>query len=340
VCGRVIGRTAELAEAASAVCSHPFWSADGQSIAFFAGGRLKRVAATGGDIVTICEARSGGGGTWSRDGTILFADGLDSPLKQVSAVGGSPTVLTALDASQGDSAHLHPVFHPDGRHFVFTVLSGARGGTYLGSLGSREIRKLVADTIAAKFVAPDHLAFVTRDGRLMAQRLDVERATFVGSAAGIAEGVDVNGPNISFSASASGALVYWSGSDDMTQPTWVTHDGKIGETLGPSSTYVNVAISPDGAHVAVDRFTPTPAIWMLDAARRTAARETAGGPGYQSTPVWSPDGRAIVYAQAKDTPPNLYSSASAASRRGSGCSATSIKASRKAGPRTVRPWLT
>jgi Tol biopolymer transport system component len=83
-------------------------------------------------------------------------------------------------------------------------------------------------------------------------------------------------------------------------------DGKIGETLGPPSTYVNVAIAPDGAHVAIDRFTPTPAIWMLDTVRGTPARETAGAAIYQSTPVWSPDGREIVFAQAVDTPPNVY----------------------------------
>src|SRR5262249_12215044 len=131
---------------------------------------------------------------------------------------------------------------------VFTVLNGARGGTYLGTLGSPDIRKLADDTVAAGFIAPDRLVWVARAGRLIAQRIDVDGGTLAGSPTTIAEGIDVNGPNSSFSAAPTGALVYWSGSENITQPTWLMRDGKMGETLGPPSTYVNVAIAPDGTH--------------------------------------------------------------------------------------------
>ena len=68
---------------------------------------------------------------------------------------------------------------------------------------------------------------------------------------------------------------------------------------------MNVALSSDGRQAAVDRFDPTPGIWLLDAARGTATRATSGAI-YESTPVWSPDASHFVFAAARDTPPNLY----------------------------------
>ena len=100
---------------------NPFWSPDGRSVGFFADNRLKRISLSGGDVVTICESSVGGGGTWNQGGTIVFAPGIETPLLQVSASGGTPTPATQLDASQGDSAHIAPVFLPDGRRFLFSL---------------------------------------------------------------------------------------------------------------------------------------------------------------------------------------------------------------------------
>ena len=138
----------------------------------------------------------------------------------------------------------------------------------------------------------------------MAQRLDLERLELTGGAIRVAEGVQHLGMTAGF-AVAGGALVHWSGDQIITQPTWFQRDGTVAGTLGSPGTYMNVALSPNGRQVAINRFDPAPGIWLLDPARGTATRATSGAP-LRSTPVWSPDGTAFVFAAARDTPPNLY----------------------------------
>ena len=282
----------------------PFWSADGQEIAFFTPDKLKRVSRSGGDATTICEARWGGGGTWNRDGVIVFAPSIDSGLYRVSAAGGTPTPLTTLDAGRGESAHMSPVFLPDGRHFVFTVLARVGGGVQVGSLDSAERKPVLPEFSTVAFSAPDRLFFV-RSRNLMVQAFDLARLQVTGDPVLVVEGVATIGSAAMAVASATGVLVYWTGARDITQPTWVRRDGATMTVVGPPAEYVNIALSPDGGQLAVDRFDAQPGIWLLDVARGSVTRSTFGG-GYESTPVWAPDGRAFVFAAARETPPNMF----------------------------------
>jgi Serine/threonine protein kinase len=97
----------------------PFWSPDSRSVGFFAGGKLKRVDASGGAVLTVCDAERGVGGTWNRDGTIVFAPAPTSALYRVAAGGGKPVPVSKLDASRHETAHRYPQFLPDGRHFLY-----------------------------------------------------------------------------------------------------------------------------------------------------------------------------------------------------------------------------
>jgi eukaryotic-like serine/threonine-protein kinase len=283
-----------------------FWSPDGRAIGFFTPDRLKRVSISGGDVAVICDAQFGGGATWNRDGVIVFAPRIDTPLYRVPATGGTPTPLTTLEAGGGEGAHMQPRFLPDGRHFVFAVIGGDAAGSYVASLDSAERTRISAEPWALGFSAPDSLFFV-RDRTLMVQRLDLERFTLLGQPIRVADGVDRLGPNAAFavSATATGTLVYWQGSRVITQPTWFQRNGTTAGTLGPAAAYMNVALSPDGEQAAADRFDATPGIWLFHRARATATRATFGGL-YESTPVWSPDAAAVVFAAARDTVPNLY----------------------------------
>ena len=281
-----------------------FWSPDGRAIGFFTPDRLKRVSISGGDVSVICDAQFGGGATWNRDDVIVFAPRADTPLYRVPATGGTPTALTTLDEGRGESAHLRPIFLPDGRHFVFVVVGGEAPGSYVASLDTAERTRISAEALVLGFSAPNFVFFM-RDRTLMVQRLDLERFTLVGQPMRVVDGVDQLGPSAAFAVSASAALVYLQGSRVITQPTWFHRDGTIAGTLGPAAAYMNVALSPDGEQLAVDRFDVTPGIWLFHGARSTATRATFGGV-YESTPVWSPDASAFVFAAARDTPPNLY----------------------------------
>ena len=97
-----------------------FWSPDSQFIAFFAQGKLKKIAASGGPAQTLCNAPEAYGGTWNRDGVIVFPLSLTSGLFQVSAGGGTPVPVAKLGACCSVIQQLSPEFLPDGRHFLYS----------------------------------------------------------------------------------------------------------------------------------------------------------------------------------------------------------------------------
>jgi eukaryotic-like serine/threonine-protein kinase len=282
--------------------SAPFWSPDSRSLAFFADGKLKRVSLADGEVTTICDSRPGSG-AWGAADVIVFAPGLDTTLHRVSAIGGTPVELTRLDASRNEAAHIWPVFLPDRRHFIYSTVAGNRA-IYVGSLDSTERHPIGADGFGIGVIEPGILLFA-QNRILMAQRFDRERLTVVGDPVRIAEDLDEQGPSVAAAASPTGTLLYWSGARVITQPTWMTRSGEAVGTVGPAAAYVNLMLSPDGRQVAIDRFDPAPAIWLFDVARGTATRATFGG-GYESTPVWSPDGRSFAFASARDRPPTLF----------------------------------
>ncbi|MCA1601921.1 MAG: hypothetical protein LC776_09865, partial [Acidobacteria bacterium] len=138
----------------------PFWSPDSRFVAFSSGGKLKKIEVTGGPAQTLCDAQDALSGAWNADGTIIFTHKLS--LHRVSAAGGSPVLLTVLDASRKELFHGHPSFLPDGRHFLYYVNSSIRenGGIMLGSLDSKETKHLLKTDSNAVFAPPGYLVFL------------------------------------------------------------------------------------------------------------------------------------------------------------------------------------
>lgn len=124
----------------------PFWSPDSRFVGFLAQGKLKKIEVAGGPAVTLCDAAFGATGAWSKDDVILFTPSGESPLYRVSASGGTPSPVTTLDASSGDSQHIYPFFLPDSRHFLYFVRGSKSGGVtdpcgvYVASLDPGEPR--------------------------------------------------------------------------------------------------------------------------------------------------------------------------------------------------------
>ncbi|HEV2113141.1 MAG TPA: protein kinase, partial [Terriglobales bacterium] len=103
---------------------YPFWSPDGKTIGFFAGGKLKKIDASGGPVVALADAESGRGGTWNREGTIIFSPKASGDgLYEVSSAGGVVTEIQQLDKGRGEDEFRWPFFMPDGRHYAFYGLS-------------------------------------------------------------------------------------------------------------------------------------------------------------------------------------------------------------------------
>jgi Tol biopolymer transport system component len=299
----------------------PFWSPDGQYIAFFAGKKLKKVPLAGGSPETLCDTEGlAGGGTWNRDGVIVFGRSFYDGLYRVPAKGGEATALTRLDTAHGERAHLWPRFLPDGKHFLFYALAEQDEGTgvRLGSLDSNEATRLLgADTnaIYAELRNPDggdkagYLLYA-QGHRLMAQPFDASTLRVKGEPLSIADEINylqfVN--LLPISASGNGLLAYQSIDTPKRQLAWFDRGGNQTATVGEPDEYGQVRISPDGKRVLVNRTAPgkeTADLWTFDTDGNNPVQVTSD-PGNEGGAVWSPDGSQIFYYRNPKAQYDLY----------------------------------
>src|SRR5579862_9588505 len=278
--------------------STAFWSPDSQSLAFFADGKLKRIELAGGSPVTLCESPDWRGGSWSRSGVIVFASGSDFPLQQVSASGGVPKPVSTLQKE--DAGHGRPQFLPDGRHFFYGTY-GKPPRIYIGSLDSPD-RQLLFDNVDSFGVAyaQGYVLFM-RGSALMAQPFDPNRLVLSGEPAPVAQDVvraGFNPPLAVFSSSENGLLAYQSTTIEQgSQLTWVDRSGKPIATVGDRASYGDLEMSADGTRAAVTiaSASGTRDIWLVDLTRGGARTRLTSDLGNELSPVWSPDGRQIVF---------------------------------------------
>src|SRR6266550_4507737 len=153
----------------------PFWSPDSKSIAFFAGGYLKRVELGGGSPQTLCSVTFGRGGSWSQKNEILFAPSGNSSLLRVNASGGTPQPVTRLDATRGEVSNRWPLFLPDGNHFLYLIRTPSTAGTgeniHVASLDAPNPRPLLTVSSNVIYVEPGDLLYM-RDRTLVMQRFN------------------------------------------------------------------------------------------------------------------------------------------------------------------------
>jgi serine/threonine protein kinase/Tol biopolymer transport system component len=292
---------------------YPFWSADSRSLGFFADGKLKKIDASGGPPEVLCDAPAGRGGTWNREGVIVFSSQPGLGLSRISAAGGAPTAATHLDASHGEMSHRWPQFLPDGGHFVYTVLAVATpertGGIFLGALGSTDRQRLVDARSNAAYAEPGYLLFA-RDGALVAQPFDAGRGRLTGDALPLVERVQTF-PAVAaaaFSVSESGLLAYQAGTtDERSQILWFDRTGKQTETGIPAGAVDSPRLSHDGRRIAfrIEDRQGRGDLWIYDVAHRLSSRFTFDA-GNEFGPVWSPDDTWIVFSSDRTGGGDLY----------------------------------
>jgi Tol biopolymer transport system component/tRNA A-37 threonylcarbamoyl transferase component Bud32 len=276
-----------------------FWSADGREVAFFSDRRLKRVAADGGPVQTVCESGSAFSGAWGSQGTILFSSYWGSPIMAVSATGGVPRPVTALDPVRGDLTHSHPAFLPDGKHFVFVApnVDSAKTSIVLACTDSKEVRPLFHADSSAVFAQPGYLLF-GRDDAVSAWRFDPGTLRLAGDPIPAFGQVHWLSADDFLGLSAAGSRVAYLSWSLRRRLVWVDRGGRELGTLGQVGGYTDVRISPDGRQVAVARRDPSRGrnldIWVVDATRGTETRITADR-NDEFNPAWFPDGERLVY---------------------------------------------
>jgi serine/threonine protein kinase/Tol biopolymer transport system component len=287
--------------------SYPFWSPDGGFVGFFANNALKKVDLATGAVETICncDTGAGGGGTWNKDGVILFSKGLVADtLWRVPASGGVAAAATQAKGPR-PGMNVWPQFLPDGTHYLSLRVDASGGGLYVGSLDSDEAKRILEyePHRTRGWYAAGYLFFL-RERALMAQRFDTERLDLVGDAVRVAEEVEQTAPGRSFFGVAPGVLAYREPADTAphVRLTWLDRNGHEIGSLGDAGPYAAVSLSRDG------RFLLTTGRGMSTASdsgslvgRSLVRIDTASGIptplGLRGgSPAWAPDGARFAFS--------------------------------------------
>jgi len=272
-----------------------FWSPDSQSLAFSVGGRLKRMAVSGGSAQLICEpCGAGGGGAWSPEGVILTAG--RGGLNRVPAAGGAATPIAITDAKSGEIRPCAPQFLPDGKHFLYLASRSnpEENAVYVQEIGSAERKLLLRTRGKVEYAPPGYLLFV-REGTLFAQTLDLHSFQLQGEPVVVAE--DVQEP-YGFSVSGNGVIAYRSTQEVSEQQVfWYDREGRR-TPAGGERGYINVRLSPDQSRAILYRresLSPSGSRWVIELGSGILSRVRLD-PTFliDTTGLWSPDSRRIV----------------------------------------------
>jgi Tol biopolymer transport system component/predicted Ser/Thr protein kinase len=293
----------------------PFWSPDSRFIGYFAPGtgELKKVEATGGPPRTICAAAVEGLPEWGADNTILFSIFREG-IFRVAAAGGTPVRVTTLDRSRRELNHYWPSFLPDGRHFIYlataraTETSKAIPSVYVAALDGSG-RKLLERFHSRVVYAPPGYLLFEEEGTLLAQAFDVGNLRTTGDATRIADDVEVFRTigTVHFGVSNTGVLAYL-GAVDTQQIVWYDRRGNATDAGWEKRAYGSLRLSADARHAAIDVYDPssgTADIFVYDLTRNVPSRFTSDSVS-DRYPVWSADGRQILYSTERGGAPNVF----------------------------------
>ncbi len=289
----------------------PFWSPDGRFVGY-GGDGLFKFEVPSGPPQKIAEMADGRGCSWNRDNVVLFEKSGASPLFRVSASGGPVEQVTRLDKSRGETGHWRPQFLPDGRHFLYLARCepSQNSGIFVGSLDSKEAKRVLDVDVPASFAQPGYLLFI-RKSVLLAQPFDPKALRVTGEPVVVGRDVQyvATWGSSAYSTSQSGVLAYQGASPAARQLVWFDRSGTKISTLGPDGEYADdPRISPDGTRVAIRRLDPTTRsadIWIFDVSRGIGSRFTFD-PARESNPVWSADGKRLYFSSNKAGIGDLY----------------------------------
>ena len=225
---------------------YPFWSPDSKFLGFFAGGKLKKVEASGGVVQSLCDSPFGRGGSWNRDGVIIFTPGIHDAIYRVSEGGGQSVAITKVKKPGTYAGGRWPHFLPDGKRFLYMGTEGDdfRGKIYAASLDNPEAKLIVEENTAAQY-ANGYIFFV-KDGNLVAQPFDPDRLALSGNPVPVAPRIEYWEAKSqgNFSVSQNGVLVYRSAYASPSRLVWLDRSGKQLATIGEPANYGLARLSP------------------------------------------------------------------------------------------------
>ncbi|MET0508179.1 MAG: protein kinase [Burkholderiaceae bacterium] len=290
----------------------PFWSPDSAMVGFFAEGHLKVVSPGGGAPQILADAPDGRGASWGSNGDIVFAAANAGPILRVSANGGAVTTATELRTADGETGHRFPWFLPDGTHFLFAAVPSKSNqfAIYSAAVGSTARELVLTAETAPLYADPGYLIY-SRKGVLVAHPFDARSRTVSGEAISIG---DMPGEvNLEYSAgwaasvSRTGSLIYLSAAQSRSRLAWLDQTGReVGAVNVPPAPYFGVGLARDGQQAVVAQLSaPRSSLWLADLIRG-GLTPIAEATAFHSNPIWSGDGRHVVFGTDRAGPVDLH----------------------------------
>ncbi len=288
----------------------PFWSHDSRYVAFFSrtDKKLKKILASGGPALTLCDAADGRPGDWNAEDVIIFTPTAMDVVYRVSASGGESSPVTALDSTLEDYTHRWVKFLPDGDHFILFIRTRGEGGSEkdvvaVSSLSEPDKIKRLLHTKSSVAYSQGHILYM-RSNTLMARPFDLAELEFRADGFPVAEGVTYLGEwsRGIFSASPDGKLAFREGPISIgSQLVIYDTSGKIIDSIGDNARQYSQAWSPDEKQILVDildQSSSTWSIWIHNTERGIMTRFTFDSDN-DYTPIWSPDGEKAAFTSQR-----------------------------------------
>ena len=289
----------------------PFWSPQSDALGFFAGGKLWIIEIAGGNARAVAQAPDARGGSWNRDGIIVFAPARDGPLFRVAAAGGRATPITTVNGPY-ERGHVWPEFLPDGKHLLYLADSDApeRHNLFVTSIEGGAPTAIIARAASNAVYGANGYLFFARDRQLLAQRFDANAKTLLGTPITVTDRVQQPqgfDHKTDVSVTPGGIVMYRSMQSPATRIVWRERERLLAPLIDTPAEYFEPAVSPDDSRVAIGLFDPSLSkrfgygwgvvsdIWIVD--RVTGARsQFTSHPAADWGPLWSPDGRRIIFS--------------------------------------------
>jgi Tol biopolymer transport system component/DNA-binding winged helix-turn-helix (wHTH) protein len=291
----------------------PFFSPDGEWIAFAAGGQLKKVPLHGGTPIALCAKQNPSPGSWGPDGTIVFAEtqhwggNENGRLMRVSDAGRDLQVVTPPEKTPAEFSPRWPQVLPRG-----DVILYVKGGTSAAfsddamivaqSLRTGESKTVIHGGTAPRYLSTGHLIYA-QGGRLLAVPFDQARLEVTGTAFPVVEDIWQGlAGYVAYDVSRNGALVALTAGDrgvGNRTLTWVDRTGTRFPIDATARQYSQPSLSRDGKHIAIAIGDPLRQsdIWILDLEQNTVRQLTYSRAAQNAAaPLWTPDGKRIIYA--------------------------------------------
>jgi serine/threonine-protein kinase len=296
----------------------PFFSPDGQWIAFFADGKLKKVPVQGGSPATLCDAPRPRGGSWGDDYNIIAALNAGGGLMRVPSGGGAPTVVTKPQKEIGETALFWPQVLPGSQAVLFTPASGGghdEDNVEIFSFKTGERKTVLRGGFFGRYLATSngtgHLVYI-RQNILYAAPFDLSRLAVTGVSQPVLEDISVirTSGTGNFAFSQTGTFIYLSWKRQFPWSIfWMDSAGRTEPLHRRPGILYSPRFSPDGKHLAFSMQTGPMRqgqdIWVKDLERDATSRLTSL-PDLNEFPVWTPDGHTILFSAFGSVAPGIY----------------------------------